>query len=292
MTKNRFNSPLRYPGGKGKVAEYFAQLFMDNGLTGGIYVEPYVGGGSVALYLLFEGLADRIIINDKDVSLYAFWHSVLYHTDNLCQLIAETPLSIEVWQHQKEIQRRKDEVNLLELGFSTFYLNRTNRSGILNGGIIGGINQTGNFLMDARFNRKELINRIQRIANYSSQIQLYGEDAVDLVRTLKNRLPDNTLFYFDPPYYIKGKGLYMNYYNDDDHIAIAKEIALIKTQKWVVSYDFVPFIAHLYRHYRTRPFDLNYSAAKVGKGKELMIFSPNIEISRHVLLGNIKYYNG
>ena len=289
---DRFYSPLRYPGGKGKVANYFSKLFIDNNLDGGTYVEPYVGGGSVALSLLFNVLASHIIINDRDRSLYAFWHSVLYQTEDLCRLINDTPVNIEHWLRQKEIQRQKVNVDLLELGFSTFYLNRTNRSGILNGGIIGGMEQTGRFLIDARYTKPTLISRIQRIAQYVNQIQLYGIDAVELVKQLKIQLNEKTLFYFDPPYYIKGKGLYMNYYTDNDHQEIANEISSIQDQKWVVSYDFVPFIAKLYSHYRTRPFDLNYSAAKVGKGKELMIFSPNIKISKDNLLGNEKFFNG
>ena len=201
---DRFYSPLRYPGGKGKVANYFSKLFIDNNLDGGTYVEPYVGGGSVALSLLFNGLASHIIINDRDRSLYAFWHSVLYQTEDLCRLINDTPVNIEHWLRQKEIQRQKVNVDLLELGFSTFYLNRTNRSGILNGGIIGGMEQTGRFLIDARYTKPTLISRIQRIAQYVNQIQLYGIDAVELVKQLKIQLNEKTLFYFDPPYYIKG----------------------------------------------------------------------------------------
>ena len=122
MMPDRFYSPLRYPGGKGKVANYFSKLFIDNNLDGGTYVEPYVGGGSVALSLLFNGLASHIIINDRDRSLYAFWHSVLYQTEDLCRLINDTPVNIEHWLRQKEIQRQKVNVDLLELGFSTFYL--------------------------------------------------------------------------------------------------------------------------------------------------------------------------
>lgn len=279
-----FISPLRYPGGKGKTSNFFARLFQDNNLEGGIYVEPYVGGGSVALHLLFEGLADRIVINDKDRSLYAFWHSVLYSTEELCKLIIDTPVSVENWRNQKEIQNFKEEIDLLTLGFSTFYLNRTNRSGIIKGGIIGGFQQMGNFGIDARFNKTNLIERIKRIAQYENRIELHNLDAIRLVREQKEILPENTLFYFDPPYYIKGKGLYMNYYGDDDHRNIQDEITQIEDQKWIVTYDCVPFIADLYRNYRMVEFSLNYSASKAGKGKEYMIFSHNIEIPDHPLL--------
>ena len=164
-----FLSPLRYPGGKAKVADFVQCLIKENALLDGTYVEPYVGGGSVALSLLFNEYVSDIYINDKDISIYAFWYSVLNNTDALCQLIKDTPINVETWFKQKEFQQNKENrnVDLLNLGFSTFFLNRTNRSGILKAGIIGGYDQTGNYKIDARFNKEDLIKRIQRIADYA-----------------------------------------------------------------------------------------------------------------------------
>ena len=145
-------SPLRYPGGKSKISNFFKQFVKDNGLLDGVYVEPYAGGASVALSLLFDEYVSKIIINDKDRSIYAFWHSVLYDTENLCRLIAETPVTMENWKKLRELQKvdKKDQASLLDLGFSTFFMNRTNRSGIIKAGVIGGYAQTGNYKMDAR----------------------------------------------------------------------------------------------------------------------------------------------
>lgn len=273
-----FFSPLRYPGGKGKVSDFFQKVFLANNILDGTYVEPYVGGGSVALSLLFNEYVQNIIINDKDKSIYAFWHSVICDTESLCRLIFNTPVTMEIWQKQKEIQKNKENSGLLELGFSTFFLNRTNRSGILSGGVIGGNEQTGNYKIDARYKKQELINRIEHISEYAERIQIFNEDAVTLTQRLQNILPNNTLFYFDPPYYVKGKGLYLNYYNDEDHQNIANTIANIGNQKWIVTYDCVPFITNLYNRYRQKRFELNYSANKVSKGKEIMIFSDDLEI--------------
>lgn len=208
----KFNSPLRYPGGKGKTADFFSRLILTNNLEGGVYVEPYVRGGGVALHLLFEDVVNRIVINDKNRSLFAFWYSVLNNSEQLCRMIHDIPVNIENWYIQKEIQNNKDNADLLSLGFSTFFLNRTNRSGILKGGIIGGYNQTGLNKIDARYNKQNLIERIEKIAEMSNKIELYNLDAVELVKEQKEILPRNTLFYFDPPYYVKGKGLYLNYY--------------------------------------------------------------------------------
>lgn len=280
----KFNSPLRYPGGKGKTADFFSRLISTNNLEGGVYVEPYVGGGGVALHLLFEEVVNRIVINDKDRSLFAFWYSVLNNSEQLCRMIHDIPVNIENWYIQKEIQNNKDNADLLSLGFSTFFLNRTNRSGILKGGIIGGYNQTGLNKIDARYNKQNLIERIEKIAELSNKIELYNLDAVELVKEQKEILPRNTLFYFDPPYYVKGKGLYLNYYKDQDHEDIYNEITEIQNQHWVVTYDHVDFIANLYKDYRMFDYNLNYSASTVGKGLEYMIFSNNTNIPNHKLI--------
>lgn len=278
-----FFSPLRYPGGKGKVADFFKEIIRCNDLLDGVYIEPYVGGGSVALSLLINEYVNKIIINDKDISIYAFWHSVLFDTETLCQMIFDTPVSMETWRKQKEIQQNKEEEDYTLLGFSTFFLNRTNRSGILNAGVIGGNNQMGNYKIDARMNKENLIHRIQRIANYSERINLYNEDAVKLIQQLDQSLPDNSIYYFDPPYYVKGKGLYLNYYIDKDHEDIANVVRNIRNHKWIVSYDNVPFINNLYSGFKQQEFELNYYAGTVSKGKEVMIFSDNINIPEHKL---------
>ncbi|MBN3662105.1 MAG: DNA adenine methylase, partial [Ornithobacterium rhinotracheale] len=175
-----FYSPLRYPGGKNKLSAFIAKICIDNNINGH-YVEPYSGGASVALFLLIEGYVKQVTINDKDRSIYAFWYCVLNKTKQLCEKIENAQLNIDEWRKQKKIQLKKDEANLLDLGFSTFYLNRTNRSGIINAGVIGGVEQKGNYLMDCRFNKLELIKRIKLIAKYKKNIRLYNKDANELI---------------------------------------------------------------------------------------------------------------
>lgn len=278
---NKFVSPLRYPGGKLKVVDYVKRLFEDNGLMDGTYIEPYAGGASVALTLLFSEYASKIKINDIDRSIYAFWHSVLNETEAMCRLVADTPVNMEVWHAQREVQQHKQEAELLELGFSTFFLNRTNRSGILSGGVIGGKEQTGNFKIDARYNKEDLIERIESIAEYADRIELTSMDAVELIKSIK-KPTEKTFCYLDPPYYVKGRDLYLNYYNDDDHKAIAKAIKKYKG-KWIISYDAVDFIRELYKEYRQKEYYLSYSAGNPTKGKEIVVYSdglviPDVEI--------------
>jgi len=268
-------SPLRYPGGKLKVVEYIKQLIEVNDLTGGTYIEPYAGGASVALSLLFDKYASRIRINDIDRSIFAFWYAVLNETEALCRMILDTPITMETWNVQHELQKHKENTNLLELGFSTFFLNRTNRSGILNGGVIGGKGQTGNYKLDARYNKKELIERIEHVAEHAGSIELTSMDAIALLKRYKRTPSVKTLCYLDPPYHVKGRDLYLNYYNDNDHVAIADTIKRYKG-KWIISYDAVDFIKELYVGYRQKEYYLNYSAGRQSKGKEIMVYSDGL----------------
>lgn len=279
----KYCSPLRYPGGKGKVADFFKRVIDSNGLHGCVYVEPYVGGGSVALSLLFDGYASHIIVNDKDRSLYAFWYSVLHHANELCELINTTPVTMDAWYRQKEIQANKETAGLLDLGFSTFFLNRTNRSGIIKAGVIGGKEQRGKYKIDARYNKADLIDRIRRIENHADQITLYNNDAVELLTALNDQVPNNTLYYLDPPYYVKGQGLYMNYYGDSDHEKVYHAVAGLNKGHWIVTYDKVSFVCDLYSNYRQKDFILNYSAGKIGQGKEVMVFSNDLQIPEPII---------
>lgn len=278
-------SPLRYPGGKNKLSAFIAKICIDNGINGH-YIEPYSGGASVALFLLIEGYVQRITINDKDRSIYAFWHSVLNKTNQLCDLIQNAELTVEEWKKQKLIQKDKKTADLLLLGFSTFYLNRTNRSGIINGGLMGGINQTGNYLMDCRFNKIDLINRIRTIAKRKKQIRLYKKDAIKLIDKITIEAEDdNAIFYFDPPYYLKASSLYMNHYKDDNHKIVSEKIQSIDNVKWIVSYDNVPKIRELYSNCHKKEFSFKHTAYESRVGKEILFFSENIRRPR------IKNYN-
>lgn len=272
-----FLSPLRYPGGKRKLANFIKLIFHTNFLLDGEYAEPYAGGASIALALLFEEYVQHIHINDLDYSIYAFWYSVLNETEQLCRLISDTPVTMDEWYRQKSIQTNTS-ASLLELGFSTFFLNRTNRSGIISGGVIGGKNQNGKWKLDARYNKKNLIKRIRKIARYRSRISLYNLDALDFTNEIISRLPDRALIYFDPPYFVKGKQLlYSNFYNPHDHKAVA-ELARNLSKNWIVSYDDVPEIRSLYTGFRCLDYGLHYSTQTRYRGSEIMFFCDTLVI--------------
>ncbi len=271
-----FYSPLRYPGGKNKISAFLAKISIDNRLNSH-YIEPYAGGASVALFLLFEGFMQFITINDKDKSIYAFWHSVLYETDLLCKMIEETDLTVNNWRIQKEIQSNKETASLISLGFSTLFLNRTNRSGIIKGGMIGGVSQSGNYKLDCRFNKPVIIQKIKAIAEKRERIRLFNLDAIELINLMNNENQDeSSIFYFDPPYYLKASSLYMNFYEKEDHIKISEKIKSIRNFRWIVSYDNHEFIKSLYPTFRSKEYQFNHSAHSPRAGKEILFFSDNI----------------
>lgn len=270
----QYNTPLRYPGGKARLSQYVIDIMRMNGLVGGHYVEPYAGGAAIALTLLYLECADHIHLNDLNRSVHAFWRSVLDENDAFIEKVRTTPITLEERLRQKGIQRDAS-ASTLELGFSTFFLNRTNRSGILAGGVIGGNAQAGEWKIDARFNKEDLIKRIRKVGFYKSRISLYNQDAVQFLRGEAPTLPDRTLIYLDPPYYSKGQKLYQNHYKPDDHAGIAALVSNIR-QRWLVSYDNVPEIMELYSAYDQETFALSWSARSRYEGSEIMIFGPDV----------------
>lgn len=273
----RFNTPLRYPGGKGKLSNFMLRIIEDNKLSPIHYAEPYAGGAGLALKLLHLNVAEKIILNDINLSVYAFWYSVLNHSDYLCSLIERTEVTMDEWFKQKEIINNPKDHDLLTIGFSTFFLNRTNRSGILKGGVIGGKDQAGKWKLDARYNKIDLISRIQNISKKRERIDLYNMDAIDFIKKIVVQLPNKSLTYLDPPYYVKGKGLYINHYNHQDHVDVASVVQSDIKTPWVVSYDNTPEIRDMYKT-QSLMYGINYSAQDRYKGSEAMFFSEQLKV--------------
>ncbi len=272
-----FVSPLRYPGGKTKVYDNLISLFKENAIETPIYIEPYAGGAGLALKLLFNKKVEKIILNDYDRSIYAIWYSILNYTEEFCQLIESTPVSLEEREKQKEMQLIKADLDILSLGFSTFYLNRVNRSGIINGGPIGGKSQSSKYKIDCRFNKKDLINKVRKIGLLKNQIELFNLDALDFINKINMKKSSNLFVFFDPPYYCKGPGLYENHYEHDDHLEISKNIKKICKYPWILTYDNVEEIKKMYKKLEMQEFDITYTAANKVKAKEIIIYSDLIK---------------
>jgi len=272
------NTPLRYPGGKGRLTPFIKLVFEQNNLLDGHYVEPYAGGAGIAINLLLSEYASTIHLNDLDKSIHALWYSVLNSSDQFCKMIQDVRVNMTEWRKQKAIQKDRENHSMLEVGFSTFFLNRTNRSGIINAGVIGGKDQTGPWKINARFTKKELCSRIEKIAFYRSRIRLYNLDAATLITDILPTLPQKSLVYLDPPYYFKAQDLYQNHYTHDDHVAIAKLVKNKLKIPWIVSYDNAPEIIKLYHSFSTITYGMSYSAGDRYSGNEAMFFSRKVSI--------------
>lgn len=271
-------SVLRYPGGKGKVARFVSNLVKANSLSDGTYVEPYAGGAAVAWELLLTGIVRKIEINDISRPIFAFWNLVLTDADRLCARISDTRVTIETWKWAKSVFASEEGADLFDLGFAMFYLNRTNRSGILNGGVIGGLDQKGQWKIDTRYNKGELIARIQRIATMASRVSLTNLDAIVFLETRRTSWNEKTLVYLDPPYFQKGGELYYDAYRHSDHAHVAAAVFALQGPRWMVSYDDVPQIHRLYSELPTLRYSIGYSARKFGIGSEAMFFSPGLKV--------------
>ena len=267
-------SPLRYPGGKAKVYNYIRTLIELNGLNGETYIEPFAGGAGLALKLLLNNDVKKIVINDFDPAIYAFWYCVLNNSQQICNFINDVPLTISEWDKQHDIYTNQNDYSRIELAQATLYLNRTNVSGIINGGVIGKRDQTGKYKMSARFNKEELIKKIKEISSLSDRIDLFNLDAIDF---LQNILPHyyKVFINFDPPYVAKGGQLYKNAFTEADHEMLRNQIAICR-RKWIVTYDVCDLVANLYKNYRGSYIDIYYSANGARKAKEYVFFSNNM----------------
>ncbi len=277
MTKSF--SPLRYPGGKGQMYDTIVQILQDNHLENCNYIEPFAGGAGVALKLLSNGIVKSITLNDFDLSIYAFWYSILYDTERFIRKIITVEINMQEWKKQRIIQLEKENVPLFDLGFSTFFLNRTNRSGIIKGGVIGGKNQDSFYKMDCRFNKQRLITLIEKISTLKDKITIYNLDAEDFIIRVKQK---NSFYFIDPPYFCKGKQLYTNFFKPEDHLSLFKTIQKnLKNRSWIVTYDKCDEIYQIYKKQKYRIMSLNYSAQNKKKAEEYMFYK-NITIKEDV----------
>lgn len=269
-------SPVRYPGGKAKVYDLTVNLLRKNNLIGKTYMEPFAGGCGLALLLLQNNIVSNLVLNDIDRSIYALWYSILNRTEEFVELIDNAILTLEERENQRQIQGNKEIVDILELGFSTFYLNRVNHSGIIKGGVIGGIKQEGKYKMDCRFNKKNLIKQVRNIALMRDRIEFYNMDVINFIDEILPNKPLDSFLFIDPPYYKKGPWLYVNSYNHEDHLRLSEKIKNDIHQHWIITYDSVKEIKSMYTDKNQREFDINYSLREKGTGVEVMIFSDSI----------------
>ena len=276
MAKSR--TPLRYPGGKQKIWHFIDEVIAFNNLSGCHYIEPYAGGAGVAIELLLSDRVSRIHINDSCSAVFSFWDSILTETERFCRKISRASLTIDEWKRQREVFRNRETADRFDLGYAMFYLNRCNRSGIVTGGVIGGLEQTGRWKIDARFPRNELIGRIETIAEKGGCISVSNMDAEAFMRSYVPKIRGKKIVYCDPPYFRKADRLYPNHYLPKDHARIAEFLKERAQFNWLISYDSCQEILELYEECEHFEYMLQYHAATSYQGSELFAFGESLEI--------------
>ncbi|MCE9568732.1 MAG: DNA adenine methylase [Rhodocyclales bacterium] len=263
-------SPLRYPGGKSAMSSLLRQIRKVNGLGSFEIAEPFAGGAGASLSLLFQEDTPTVHLNDADLAIHDFWWTLVNRAEPFLEMLDTANVDIEEWLYQREIYRRRGKVSRLRRGFSAFFLNRCNRSGIImNGGPIGGVEQQGKWKIDARFNKPELHRRCKKVSEYRDRIAISGIDGISFIGMLD---PASVLFFIDPPYFVKGSLLYLNLLDAGYHATLASKLKGMTEAAWVVTYDDCPEIRDLYQGWANiRPFALRYAAAERRSGKEILI---------------------
>ncbi|WP_084599776.1 DNA adenine methylase [Actinoplanes subtropicus] len=274
--KTEFISPLRYPGGKAKLGPFFARVLSSQPDVIDSYAEPYAGGAGAGLYLLAEGHIQSLIINDLNPGIVAFWRAVLFDTDAFIDRILEAEVSVEAWHIHRESYLSPAGRSDIDLGFATFFLNRCNRSGILTARPIGGLDQTGKWKIDARFNKANLAARIRRLQTLSDKISVTEKSALDFLSSISRRIKP-VLLYVDPPYLVKGEELYMSSHSWSDHEKLAASLAKTR-HPWVLTYDTDDRVRSLYPASRCLAYSISHTAQTQRIGQEFMLFSAGLRV--------------
>lgn len=283
MKRMRYLSPLRYPGGKARLAPFFSEVIDLQRPRPTVYAEPFAGGAGAALRLLVDEEVEEIVINDLNPGIAALWNMVFGDPEYLIDFILTVPISLEEWHHQREVYAEANCTDVRALGAATLYLNRCNRSGILDAGPIGGYNQSGRWLIDARFNRSSLADRVRYIGAFSSRVTVTSQDAREFIKE-SSRFGERVLLYVDPPYLQQGDDLYMDSLSFSDHEELA-EVLQESQQHWLMTYDADDrIVADLYPGFRCAEFEISHTAHHQHVGSEFALFSEDVRIPESNLL--------
>lgn len=256
-------------------------IILLNNLEGCTLYELYAGGAGASLNLLLSSMCNKIVLNDLDFHVYAFWYCILNCTEEFKKLINDTEVNIDNWLIQNEIYRNFEEHDILKIGFSTFFLNRSNRSGILyKAGPIGGRDQTGKYKIDVRFNKIDLVNRIEKIAQLRDKIEIHNFETIEFLEAIFTNNVTNKFIFLDPPYYTQGEHLYLNSYEDSDHVTLRDILSDNKDANWFLTYDNCERINELYHNFRRSHLVMSYTLQEKRKSKEVMVFSDNLYLPK------------
>lgn len=261
-------SPLRYPGGKLWLASYIERTLELNRIKPVLFVEPFAGGASIALTLLYKNKVNRIALIDRDPLVAAFWHTVFYDTDWLVEQIATLEVTLDQWQslRVKRPEGRRDKA------LKCLFLNRTNYSGIITraAGPIGGQRQESSYKIDCRFPRSTLISRVRVLGGFRDRVEFVWNcswrKAIARISHLQCRGAltagaHEIFYYLDPPFFNKADRLYTHHFTAKDHWMLRASVTRIGSP-WILSYDAAPTLGLLYGQGQTHNrIQIQYTAA-------------------------------
>lgn len=271
-------SPLRYPGGKAKLYPIISKLVAANGGVYSTFIEPFCGGAALSLKLLSKKEVIGADINDKDQRIYEIWHLIKTNPSFLISFIENVPLDIDTWRAMKEMIKGSGNADMR--GCSAFYLNRCNRSGILDASPIGGKSQMGTYKLDARFNRQALAESVRQTGKLLFRAAVHHNDGLAFIDKYFTgafpymTYPDDLFFFIDPPYIEQGNSLYTCKMSLEDHAELAHALTgRYKDARWVATYDDHALVRELYRGFPIFEIPTTYHANRAKRAHELIVLS-------------------
>lgn len=277
-------SPLRYPGGKSKAIKFIAPLIPDFDE----YREPFLGGGSVFVYLKQIRSHKKFWINDIYENLYLFWKQLQQNPDKLFQQIKfwreKYKLGKELYQYLLE---NIDEFDEIKKASAFFIFNRITFSGTTES---GGFSNTA---YHKRFTQSS-IDRVKLLSKILKDTKITCYDYQKVVEPEG----ENVFIFLDPPYYSATKsalyGKNGNLHKIFNHERLA-EVLKNTDHKWLLTYDDSKYIRKLYSFANIKEWNLTYGMRNVGEnsnliGNELFISNYCFKINERTLFNDYKKY--
>jgi len=258
-------SPLRYPGGKSRAVETIAKLIPDFDE----FREPFLGGGSVFVYVKQRYPNKKYWVNDLYSELYKFWtmtqKDVNALIDKVYQWREQYSIGKELFQF---LNKNLTHFNDLEKAAAFFIFNRVTFSGTT---LSGGYSESA---FTGRFTESS-IKRLNDLAKVINGTTITNYDYEDVVK----KEGENVFLFLDPPYYSATKsalyGKNGNLHKSFDHRRFAENMKKCK-HKWLITYDDSEYIRSLFSFANIIPWNLTYGMRNITEnsdqtGKELFI---------------------
>jgi len=283
----RYVSPLRYPGGKARMAPWLAEAFavQTSNMDVEVWIEPFAGGAGAGLTLLDAEAVSEVWLTEKHPAIAAMWRAVLDDGEALARRVETTSADMTLWGwalEQVTAAQAGQTLDDRELGFAALVVNRCSRSGIIapRVGPIGGKSQEGRWTVGSRWNPEGLAARIRHVASMSGSIRFTEGDAVARIEELDGSvgIEDEVMLFVDPPYCREGNRLYANGMTEDDHQRLADALNGCAS-RWLLTYDDEPLVAEvLYPERRVLAYYIPNTANRARVATEYAVLSDDLDL--------------